>query len=64
MGNVYTDKSFKGKKRDPDTLKLGLVNEGRQPWQKTSALDDSRELGMGLTTPPWKRLLSQNLKKQ
>jgi hypothetical protein len=31
-----------------------------QSW----ALQDSKELGMGLTTPPWKRLLSRNLKKQ
>jgi hypothetical protein len=25
LGNVYTAKSCKGKKRDPDSLKLGLV---------------------------------------
>jgi hypothetical protein len=25
LGNVYTAKSCKGKKRDPDALKLGLV---------------------------------------
>jgi hypothetical protein len=26
LGNVYTAKSGKDKKRDPDTLKLGLVS--------------------------------------
>jgi hypothetical protein len=26
LGNVYTAKSCKGKKQDPDTLKLGLVS--------------------------------------
>jgi hypothetical protein len=26
LGNIYMAKSYKGKKRDPDTLKLGLVS--------------------------------------
>jgi hypothetical protein len=64
LGNVYTAKSCKGKNRDPDALKLGPVSEGRQPPQKTLALQDSQGLGTGLTTLPWKRLLSRNMKKQ
>jgi hypothetical protein len=60
LGNIYTAKACTGKKRDPDALKLGLVSEGRQPWQKTSALQDSRGLGVGLTTPPWKRLVTKS----
>jgi hypothetical protein len=54
QGKVYTAKSCKGKKRVPDALNLGLVSYGRQPWQKTSALQDSRGLGMGLKPHPGK----------
>jgi hypothetical protein len=54
QGKVYTAKSCKGKKRVHDALNLGLVSYGRQPWQKTSALQDSRGLGMGLKPHPGK----------
>jgi hypothetical protein len=60
LDNVYTAKSCKDTKPDPDALKLGLVGYERLPWQKTLALQDSRGLDVGLTTPPWKRLVTKS----
>jgi len=59
IGNVYTAKLCMGEKRVPDALKLGLVSQGRQPRQKTSILQDSWGLGMGLTTPSLNNLIVQ-----
>jgi hypothetical protein len=59
LGNVYTAKSCKGEKRVREALKLGLVSYGRQPRQKTSVLQDSWGLGVGLTTPSQKKLIVQ-----
>jgi hypothetical protein len=64
LGNVYTAKSSKGKKQDPDALKCWTIQLKQITWQKTSALRNNWGLGVGLTTTPWKRILSRNLKKQ
>jgi hypothetical protein len=60
LGDIYTANSCRGKKRDLDALKFGLLSWGRQPWWKTSALQVSCVLGVGLTMPSWKRLVTKS----